>query len=162
MQFSWNSKVVADQVVELSMMGQINEHSPLEQIVHAIKQLPGTKIRIDLTEVENINSSGVGRWLEMIDSFQKHRFDVEFIHCPINIVQQMNMVPQFRGHFHVRSAFTPYYCSNCDKEYIVEIAIPKGAQSKSVPIKESLSCQICGGVMFFDDIPDSFLSFLDH
>ena len=162
MQFSWHSKVVSDQIVEISIVGQINEQSPLEQIVHAISQLPGTKVRINLTEVENINSSGVGRWLEMINSFQKKKFDVEFIHCPINIVQQMNMVPQFRGHFPVRSAFTPYYCSNCDKEYIVEIAIPKGSQAKSISIKESLTCQICHSTMIFDDIADSYLSFLDH
>ena len=73
----------------------------------------------------------------------------------------MNMVPQFKGKYHVSSAFAPYYCAKCDKEHGAEIEIPEGATSSMVQVAESLPCKTCASTMVFDDVLDEYFSFLD-
>lgn len=161
MRFSWQTKAMEGSQYEISFQGQINEKSNLEDLYAEISSRPNAKNYINLEGVETINSSGVAKWIELIAKLEEQNLIIEFVHCPIGIVQQMNMVPQFKGKYHVSSAFAPYYCAKCDKEHDVEIEIPKGATSSTVQVKESMPCKDCDSTMIFDDVLDEYLSFLD-
>ena len=133
MRFSCLTKSKGASQYEISFQGQINEKSNLEDLYVELLSRPNAKNCINLESIETINSSGVAKWIELIGKLEEQNL-IEFVHCPIGIVQQMNMVPQFKGRYHVSSAFAPYYCAKCDKEHDVEIEIPMGApqtQSKS-------------------------------
>jgi hypothetical protein len=161
MRFSWQTKAVEGSNFEIALQGQINEGSHLDNLEVEMASRPLAKTYLNLEGVENINSSGVAKWIKLISNFEALNLQVEFTHCPIEIVQQMNMVPQFRGKYHVSSAYAPYFCAKCDKEHEVEIQIPKGATSKMIQVKDSMPCKVCDSTMIFDDVPDDYLSFLD-
>jgi hypothetical protein len=161
MRFSWLTKSKGASQYEISFQGQINEKSNLEDLYVEILSRPNAKNYVNLESIETINSSGVAKWIELIGKLEEQNLIIEFVHCPIGIVQQMNMVPQFKGRYHVSSAFAPYYCAKCDKEHDVEIEIPMGATSNTVQVKESMPCKACDSSMIFDDVIDEYLSFLD-
>ena len=160
--FSW--KAARDETGQLTyfLSGKITENSMIQQFAGEIRAFTGMKIALDMSGLTEVNSSGIASWMKFIEFLKNNKIVVEYLNCSVTIVQQMNMVRQFNGGFTVKSIYAPYYCPKCDEESTVKMTIPPGATSSIIDIKESILCDNCQGQKEFDDIAESFLSFLDN
>lgn len=160
-QFMWKAARSEHGQITYYLSGEITENSPIKQFAGEIQAFTGMTILLDMSDLHEVNSSGIANWMKFIEFLKNHKITVEFIKCSVTIVQQMNMVRQFSGGFKVRSIYCPYFCPNCDTESIVKIEIPEGATSNIVDLPENISCDNCDGTREFDDLAESYLSFLD-
>jgi DNA-directed RNA polymerase subunit RPC12/RpoP len=110
----------------------------------------------DLDGVRRITSYGVREWIAAMGNLQASCY---FIRCRPAVVSQFNMVQNFGGRGQVVSLFAPYACSACGKEIevLVDRRHPPSAQTLALP---TLPCPSCGAEAEFDDIPETFFSYV--
>jgi ABC-type transporter Mla MlaB component len=138
-----------------ALSGDITEDSDFSLI---LTQNP-PMLTLDLADVKRINSTGVREWINFVNALSKLGCRLELDRCSVAIVQQMNMIANFRGKGTVRSIYAPYFCGNCDSEATILVDFSKA----DVPdFKSPRPCPNCQQPMEFDDLPDSYLSFRDH
>lgn len=160
-QLIWKAARDANGKISYFLSGSITENSPMQKFASEIQAFSGHTISLDMSGVHEVNSSGIANWMKFIEFLKNNNIKAEFVNCSVTIIQQMNMVRQFNGGFKVKSLFAPYFCPNCDEESEVLVTIPEGATSSIVDLKDSLKCETCNNNKEFDDIADSYLSFLD-
>jgi ABC-type transporter Mla MlaB component len=160
-QFMWKAARDEQGRITYFLTGNITENSPIQKFAAEIQTFSGMTIHLDMSGLNEVNSSGIANWMKFIEFLKNNNIKVEFSNCSVTIVQQMNMVRQFSGGFKVASIFAPYFCPKCDAESIVKLDIPDGATSSIVDLKDNLPCGVCGEEKEFDDIAESYLSFLD-
>ena len=70
-------------------------------------------------QVKRINSTGVRRWAEPCTSFPDLKLLLE--HCPREIIDQCNMIPEFLGKQQVRvvSFYAHYYSEEEETEEVI-------------------------------------------
>ena len=147
---SWESRSEGD-ATTIVLAGSITEASDFGAL---LDQPPGT-YTLDLAEISRINSSGVREWIRFIRAFTENR-SVSLVRCAVGFVQQLNMISNMAGGSKIVSVMLPYFCSSCDDErsHLLELA------SGGAEIHDELACPKCGGSMEFDDLKDSYLSFV--
>ncbi len=133
------------------LAGEITEDSDFGPLLEAA----GTTLVLDLAEIKRINSTGVREWINFVSNLGKNGRKLVLERCSMPIVQQLNMISNFRGNGTIKSIYAPYYCAACDKPHaeLVDLAAP-------IPDFDApLACPDCGADMEFDDLADSYLSF---
>lgn len=139
----------------LRLEGTINEDSRLPERVHSVV---GKRVLIHLGKVYRINSCGVRDWVRWIHGLEAKRNEVYFLDCSPAMVAQMNMVANFLGaEGRVLSLQAPYYCESCEEERQETFAAARFAEKVDVP--EAI-CEICGELLSFDAIPQSYFQFI--
>ena len=113
---------------------------------------------VNTKEVFRINSDGVRAWIQYFQSLQSKGVKITYEDCSVAIVEQINMVANFRCGGTVQSIIVPHLCLKCsthtDDSYTVD-------QLKSLDFKVSpLKCPKCGGWAELDEIPEEYFSFL--
>ncbi len=138
--------------VHVRLAGDITEESSFEPILRSDAPV----VVLDLAEVRRINSAGVREWVNFVAELARRERKVTLERCSVAVVQQLNMVVNFRGNADVRSVFVPYCCGACgaERSELLEVVGP-GAPD----VASSIACA-CGGTMEFDDLPETYLSFL--
>jgi len=92
--------------------GVIDENSNFRRLIDQAKE--NEHVFIDLANIKRINSTGVREW---VFTLKELTGQVVYRRCPISIVEQFNMVPEFRGYnSYVESFFASYYCPETDHE----------------------------------------------
>ena len=114
-----------------------------------------TPLAIDLGGVRRINSCGVREWVNFIRQLSQSR-PVRLLRCSMPIVEQLNMVFNFRGTASVDSFFAPYCCGECGTSKTVLLT---PAEASAAP-QLSLACEQCGGTCVFDELPERYFAFL--
>ena len=104
----------SDVNVKVSMRGAIDEFS-LEAFKPMLA-LGSGKTLLNLEGVTSINSLGVRVWLNFMKNFRLNH-EITLQKCPVEIVMQINMIPDFLGMGHVESFFAPYFCEGCNRSY---------------------------------------------
>ena len=132
--------------------GVIDEDNELADLVEKIPS--GTAV-IDLGEIERINSCGVREWVNFIRTLSQSR-QVRLLRCSMPIVEQLNMVFNFRGTAAIESFFAPFCCSNCGASTAVLLTPADAPQASAAPRR----CDQCGGSSVFDDLPERYFAFL--
>lgn len=142
----------ADDVLRIYMVGQMTEQVVLNELLERSEQ----KIAIDLSEVRRFTSSGIREWVRFITALSEDR-EVWLERCSVAMVHQLGMIANMAGSAKVRSVMVPYQCPVCDadQEEVLEIA---AGTKPAIEIK--VDCRSCGDKTEFDDLPDSYLSFL--
>ena len=141
----------------ISLAGRIDEHADFSQVsFENIKAM-----LFDFDQVRMINSMGIQAWISFLKRVPK-RIAVGFRRCPLRIINQMNLFPDFTAGrpVAVLSFYAPYYCEACDQAashlLTTKTDFPQGADLL-VPSK---SCAECGETMEFGAIEEKYLLFL--
>jgi len=134
--------------------GEIDENADFGELRRRLKG----PVVFHLAEVRRINSCGVREWVNFVRDLPGVT-ELTFTHCSPAIVTQLNMIYNFRGTAKVRSFYAPYVCDQCgnEDEKLLDVQNQFPTGPGKVP---EFSCEQCGAVMEFDDLPERYLSFL--
>lgn len=138
------------------LSGVIDEDNRLRELV---AQVSGPLLLIDLEAIQRINSCGVRDWVGWLDLVGRSETETILLDCSPAIVAQLNLVGNFARHARVQSIRAPYYCESCDVEHSTVLDVPS-LMGADVPRAPSQSCPRCERPMAFDDIEESYFSFL--
>ncbi len=138
------------------IVGPINE----EAEVHFAK-LPeslGKKVVINFRQVAFINSLGVRAWINFMRELGNRT--LVFEECTPEIVNQINMIPNFKGNASIQSVFGTFFCSSCNTSqeelFVTGRNFPKGPDFTLTPVK----CKKCGqDNIEFEEVEDAFFAF---
>ena len=139
----------------LVLAGAVTEHADFS----FVRALPPTQaLALDLAGIEQVNSCGVREWVQFVSELDRAAIPFELCRCSPAIVRQLCMVSNFKGGGVVRSIVAPYYCEACGHEEhrVVDVL---GAEAPE--IEEAVACSGCGGQAEFDDIPSTYLAFIE-
>lgn len=142
----------------IEYVGPINEESEVA-LGNALAGL-GSKVRIDFSNVEYVNSCGVRAWINFLRELERNR-QVEFINCTPEIVTQMNMIPSFKGRSTILSVYGGYTCEVCENKQLILFEKGKGLPSGDDEINlNPVKCNKCGEEnMELDELEDEYFSF---
>jgi hypothetical protein len=110
-QLKFNAEKSGDTLL-VKIEGSINEDLIIEQAA----ELHHSHITFDMQKVKMINSCGIREWIRMLE---KHGPDtqIEYIHVPQIVIQQMNMISGFlTKNAKVISFYAPYFIEDLDEE----------------------------------------------
>jgi len=112
---------------------------------------------IDLDDVRRITSFGVREWMAALKDLSTDY--VAFVKCRPAVVAQFNMIANFGGGGQVISIYLPYLCPACGTEHeeLVDLRHRYDVVSAGPP---DMPCPKCGALAEFDDIPQSYFSFV--
>ncbi len=134
------------------LSGDLNEHAEFAPVVGC----DARALVFDLEGVRRINSCGVREWIRMMDALRAQGRAITLERCSVAVVNQMNMIVNFRGDARVASVQLPYLCPRCDEEFVVACELG-GA---SVPeVRDAVPCPRCGEAAEFDDLVEAYLAF---
>ncbi len=140
-------------VTRVELTGSIDEDSGFAALAKELSA--ATTIRFDLAGIRRINSCGVREWVNFVRSLTApHRIEIE--RCSPVVVSQMNMISNFVGTARVLSVQASFVCEKCDHEESVLLNVEKGQR----PALGVVVCPRCGVAMEFDDVEESYFSFL--
>lgn len=136
------------------LSGVIDESFSKSEFVASAKGV----VVLDLNGVSRITSFGVREWVSALGQLSCDYYC--FVRCRPAIVAQFNMVAHFAGRGQLLSFYAPYVCTGCGKD-VDELVDLRGTKpdlaaygSKSIP------CPACGQAAEFDDVPESFFSYV--
>lgn len=123
----------------------------------------GRDIGFNMNGVRYLNSTGIRRWVEFIDSLPPDT-SYSFVRCSVAFVTQLGMVSRALGRGKVVSFLAPYRCDTCDREteqllQTASLAIPVG---KNLPNPPAFDCTQCGGPLELDEMPERFFAFMQR
>ncbi|MFT7621404.1 MAG: anti-anti-sigma regulatory factor [Myxococcota bacterium] len=140
----------------LRLSGVIDEDN---ELLGLLDRITGSRLFVDLIDVERINSCGVRDWVNWLDAVTHDRKDTVLLDCSPAIVAQLNLVENFAARAAVLSVTAPWYCETCDLERTSVLRVAE-LQASAHPRPDALRCEACAGAMAFDDIEDSYFAFL--
>ena len=143
---AFNYRIAKEQEREIVYFnGKINEDA--EVTLAELDDKVGTSCTFNLRDIAGINSLGVRVWINFIRSFEEGR-TIQLEECTPEIVNQMNMIPNFRGHCDIQSVYASYACENCGAEKLqlfkVGENMPTSLGTKTLP---RVPCPKCGAPM---------------
>ncbi len=141
-----------EDVQHVTLSGELTENANLATLVVELT----SRVVFDLSAIQRVNSPGVREWITFLNALNRTEQSYALERCSVSIVNQLNMISNFRGNGNVLSVFAPYYCSRCsrDEKRLVDLSKPAAEQ-----IAAPFPCPACGDPMEFDDIADAFLAF---
>jgi hypothetical protein len=124
-------------------------------VLDGLAELLGDKrVVLDVGRVSRINSIGVSRWVDFLQSVpMSTRYS--FIHCSTVFAQHASYVPQLLGRGHIQSLFVPLACVECQAS--VEREIDRTGLA-DVP---NLRC-VCGGALELEVDASRYFASLSH
>lgn len=138
--------------LSLELEGEINETSDFRSIF----RLTGM-VHLNMRNVSRINSMGVHAWLEAARS-KTDALRLVFEACSLAVVSQINMIPKFAKTARISSIMAPYFCESCNREQM-ELLRLDDIRNKEPPTR---SCSQCEEELEFDELPQSYFSFMDY
>jgi anti-anti-sigma regulatory factor len=144
--------------IQLVMHGQLDEHSKLAKVLDEV----GETTVIDLGDVTFVNSVGVREWISFLRNLHARGVDVTLVRCSEPMVHQMNMIIEVQVGATVESFFAPYECGSCgcESSMLLEVDAYRSKLEQGQP--PPMKCPECAEDMFFCDLPDRYLVFLQH
>ena len=136
--------------------GQINEDAggPLNDLLEKI----GPNCTINLKEINNINSLGVRTWVQFMRKFELTR-SVILEECTPEVIDQINIIPNFKGKSIIQSLYGRYLCEKCGREKLQLFKL--GENMPKRPKVEKFAeqkCPQCGSKMELEELEDEFFA----
>lgn len=148
-------RFVDDARSQAILSGIISEDADFSQLVTAAQQ---AALTLRLGEIERISSTGVREWILFMRAVATSPHPVTLVEVAPTLVRQLNMIDGFGGSATIASVVLPYYCDSCGKEHAQVLPLTPGEPRN---IAENRPCPHCGEQAEFDDLPASYLAFLD-
>jgi CheY-like chemotaxis protein len=144
--------------LQVALRGDITERTEFTALR---EQLGQREIVFDLSGVRYMNSTGIRRWVEFLESLGD-KASYSFVRCSVGFTAQLSLVDRAAGHGRVVSFMAPYRCEVCDRESehlirAVDLVRPAG---KSLPDTPRFECPTCGEALELDELPERFFAFL--
>lgn len=137
----------------LELQGDLDETTDFGRLLETL----GSAVRVDLSGVRRINSCGVREWINFVRALSSKR-TVSLAGCSPPVVEQLNMVFNFRGSASVESFYAPFVCTSCEAASFLLLTPPEVAGGAVAERK----CSSCGGRVVFDEMPERYLAFLQE
>ncbi len=137
----------------LGFVGELTEDSEFGNLHERLRR----QVDFNLSQVSRINSCGVREWIRFMNRLQGK--EVRFQECSVSMVDQMNMISNFRGAARIDSFFAPFICPTCQREQEVLLRTDQVKTQKTLVIP-SVTCEVDGTELQFDDLEDVYFSFL--
>lgn len=146
----WLTEIPGTKPLIRRLRGEINETSDLTRMFEG-----SGPVVVDLAGVAAINSSGVVNWMKGRRTVAES-LELRLDRCPPPIVNQLNMIQGFAELRWVRSIQLPFYCEECDEEFIrtLDVTAPPVEPETTEP------CPGCGQHVEMDEMPEQYLAFL--
>jgi hypothetical protein len=138
----------------VELYGIVDERADFSELA---QQLSGVVV-LELGSITRINSVGVREWIRFITGLPEVT-ELTLSHCSPAIVNQLNMIANFRGPGRIRSFYAPYVCGDCDHEE--DRLIDLEADRPSAATLPTGRCPRCGQDMTLDDLAERYLAFLE-
>ena len=140
----------------LRLSGEIGESSDFGTLIGSVSK----QVIVNCRDITRINSTGVVGWIRYFSELTRNGHSLKFTECSIPVVEQINLIVNFVAGGQIESVFVPYYCSKCMCELR---ALIKVEELRSVGVKiPPAQCSTCKSFATFDDVPESYLAFLDR
>ncbi len=145
-----------DQFSYVKLTGTIDEDNDLLPLASRIR---GNTVIIDLAGVHDINNCGVRNWVKWREEIQARAIAVVLIECSPAIVAKLNSVSNFNAGGYLKSFYVPFFCHACEMEkaILVDMDELRGESPVRAP---TCRCDACDGIMAFDDMEESYFSFV--
>ncbi len=138
--------------------GRINEDA--EVTLAELKDKVGSECAFNLRDVAGINSLGVRAWIQFMRSFETGR-KIVLEECTPEIVNQINMIPNFKGTCDIQSVYASYACENCGTEklhlFVAGDNMPKNPETETLA---RVPCPKCGTPMEMEELESEFFGWL--
>jgi hypothetical protein len=114
-------------------------------------------IQLHLAGVNNFNSVGIREWIHFVGKLVNASTTV-FQECSVNVIDQINMIPNTLAGGIVESFYAPYYCQ-CGNETNKLIQVAACRDNLNEFEAPAFTCK-CGKTLEFDAIEESYFQFL--
>jgi CheY-like chemotaxis protein len=147
--------------LQVGLRGDITERTDFTSLR---QQLGGGRdITFDMSGVRYMNSTGIRKWVEFLESVETAT-TYNFVRCSTGFILQLALVDRARGRGKVLSFMAPYRCDVCDKEteHLIktgDLTIPVG---KNIPEPPRFDCSQCGEQLALDEMPERFFAFMQR
>ncbi|MEK6579174.1 MAG: hypothetical protein AABZ55_08100 [Bdellovibrionota bacterium] len=139
----------------IHLEGTIDETPPMEQ---AIGTIDSKKVAFGCKEIRRLNSAGVRGWIIYFENLKKRGIQFRFFECSPTIMEQVNLIRNFRSGAPVDSFYLPYLCTGCKAQFQQLVMTDELIKNKlEVP---TLTCPKCKSPMNFDDLPEEYFIFI--
>jgi ABC-type transporter Mla MlaB component len=139
---------------DMFVSGELTERSDFKPLLAELKGIT----RLDLEGISRINSCGVREWIYFVRDAEKAGYKLTLVHCSVAFVQQLNMISNFAGKATIESVMAPFACASCKAEAAFEVDL---TEDPFAQVRGARICPACEGTMEFDDLEESYFSFLE-
>ncbi len=136
--------------------GEVDEHFRQKDVPRVKKPL----IRFHLEHVVTFNSCGIREWIFLVKDIGELG-TLQFEHCSVSMIDQINMVPDSLGKGDIVSFYAPYFCS-CGGEVNRLVDVSNNFESLQNKQAPEFKCETCGKSLQFDALEDSYFLFTEQ
>lgn len=138
----------------IRLSGVIDESFDVEQFAGKAEGV----VLIDLDEVQRITSYGVRQWMRGLERLKGTW--VGIIRARPALVAQFNMISGFAGTAKLVSLYLPYVCPQSGNTFEVLTDVRRQHAALAAHTPPPAKCPDSGTPAEFDDVPESYLSFV--
>jgi CheY-like chemotaxis protein len=144
--------------LQVTLRGDITERTEFTSLR---AQLPARDITFDMSGVRYMNSTGIRKWVEFLESLEAG-VAYNFVRCSTGFILQLSLVDRAAGRGKVLSFMAPYRCEVCDREteHLLKTADMIIRPGKSLPEPPRFDCGVCGEPLELDEMPERFFAFM--
>ena len=140
----------------VTIVGPINEEAEIH--LSKLAEGLGQTVTINFKQVTYINSLGVRSWINFMRDMEGKT--ITFQECTPEIVNQINMIPNFKGAATVASVYGTYFCDDCDQTQEVLFEAGKSLPTSDEISLPSVNCKNCGAEdIEFEEVEEAFFAF---
>lgn len=141
-------------VLVVKLSGSIEESIDFDKLIGPTPK----EVHVSTKAVPRINSVGVKAWIKYFQGLGAKGVKIVLFECSMAIVEQINLISNFRCGGTVTSLYVPYLCQNCGAESAAPYSTEQ-LQKLNFQIPDA-KCPKCGGKATFDDISEEYFYFL--
>jgi hypothetical protein len=145
-----------DQQTRLILVGPIDDQAgpALSATLPQIKK----QVLINFSDVEYFNSLGIRTWVNFLRVLRDGR-KVAYEHCPMDFLQQINMMPALSQGVEIQSFQADFECKSCGFEKTLGFTCKIGKAALRTELERQV-CERCGSDLFLQEDTESLLLFL--
>ena len=104
----------AEEAGRFYLSGAIDAHLDLSPLF----QTPPSRLLLHLKEIQQINSIGIKKWIELTQRLQQQGKTIECQECPPLFIRQCNFVQEFHRFILISSFQVAFVCEDCGQEVL--------------------------------------------
>lgn len=143
----------------IKLQGFLDERMQFPKIEGEIRE----RLDIDLSDVEQMNSTGCRNWVIWIQKLRPLAKNGVFLHnCPSQFISHASVLTGLIPvGVTVQSFYVPYFCESCGASERMRFELGKDFRDlATLKIRDSIVCPVCSSSMKIDVIKENFLRFM--
>ncbi|WP_141735504.1 hypothetical protein [Oligoflexus tunisiensis] len=145
-----------DQQTRLILAGPIDDQAG--PALRATLPQMRKQVLVNFSEVEYFNSLGIRTWVNFLRVLRDGR-EVAYEHCPMDFLQQINMMPALSQGVEIQSFQADFACKSCGFEKSIGFTCRIGKAALREEMGRQV-CERCGSSLSLQEDAESLLLFL--